>query len=218
MFDSVPAFQTSHTPDPKQFLPSKIHTPLAIVTALCYTKADVSAGYTPAKGQGGHTARRVRLTKTQKGMMNCMKNMLLKRILSLTVAAVMLTAAVLGMTSCEKLKREPAATTHVELVKPVDIGEGANFFTFSVTFYDGTIHVYYVHTDETTVGEALKGVDLISGEYGPYGLYVKTVDGETLDYDIHQKYWAFYIDGVRAEMGVDRTEIVQGLLYAFRAE
>ena len=93
-----------------------------------------------------------------------------------------------------------------------------NSFAFSITFYDGTSKVYYVKTDAMTVGEALSGVGWISGEYGPYGLYVKTVDGETLDYDTHKKYWAFYVNGELSETGVDRTNITEGILYTFRAE
>ena len=146
-----------------------------------------------------------------------MKNSLAKRLLVWTVAAILLAATVLGATSCNRTAAEET-TTHVELAKPVEIGEGATSFTFSVAFYDGSIKVYYVKTDKTTVGEALAEVGLISGDYGPYGLYVKTVDGETLDYDIHQKYWAFYVDGALSETGVDRTDIVEGVLYTFRAE
>jgi hypothetical protein len=146
-----------------------------------------------------------------------MKNSLAKRLLVWTVAAILLAATVLGVTSCNRTAAEET-TTHVELAKPVEIGEGATSFTFSVASYDGSIKVYYVKTDKTTVGEALEEVGLISGDYGPYGLYVKTVDGETLDYDIHQKYWAFYVDGALSETGVDRTDIVEGILYTFRAE
>ena len=87
-----------------------------------------------------------------------------------------------------------------------------------VTHLDGTVKGYTVKTDAKTVGEALVGVGLISGEDGAYGLYVKTVDGETLDYDTHKKYWAFYVNGTMAMNGVDKTDVVAGTVYAFRAE
>ena len=150
-----------------------------------------------------------------------MTNFTMKKILSLVVATVLLAAMVLCATSCDKASGEEITTTTAvanEAASPIEIGEGATSFTFSVAFYDGSIKVYYVKTDKTTVGEALTEVGLISGDYGPYGLYVKTVDGETLDYDIHQKYWAFYVDGALSETGVDRTDIVEGVLYTFRAE
>ena len=59
---------------------------------------------------------------------------------------------------------------------------------------------------------------LISGEESQYGLYVKTVNGITLDYDKDGKYWAFYIGGEYAVTGVDTTEITAGSTYTFKAE
>jgi hypothetical protein len=75
-----------------------------------------------------------------------------------------------------------------------------------------------VKTDKTTVGAALLEVELIAGEDSQYGLYVKTVNGITLDYDKDGKYWAFYIDGEMAMSGVDSTDIAEGATYEFKAE
>lgn len=47
----------------------------------------------------------------------------------------------------------------------------------------------------TTVGKALLDQGVIAGEDSSYGLYVKTVNGTTLDYDTDGMYWAFYING-----------------------
>lgn len=95
------------------------------------------------------------------------------------------------------------------------IGEGETEFLFTVTFEDATMHLYEVYTDATTVGEALVELGLIEGEDSEYGLYVKTVDGVTLDWDVDAAYWAFYIDGDMAATGVDSTEIVAGSTYTF---
>ena len=150
-----------------------------------------------------------------------MKNFLMRRILSLVVATVLLAAMVLGATSCDKTVDEetPATTTAAsEAAKPIEIGEGATAFTFEITHMDGSQKVYAVKTDAETVGEALVALGLIAGENGAYGLYVKTVDGETVDWDTHQKYWAFYENGAMAMTGVDSTDIVAGAVYAFRVE
>ena len=55
--------------------------------------------------------------------------------------------------------------------------------------------------------------DLLKGEEGAYGLYVKTVNGMTADYDKDQHYWAFYINGEYALTGVDGTDITEGTTY-----
>ena len=77
---------------------------------------------------------------------------------------------------------------------------------------------FLVKTDKTTVGAALLEVELIAGEDSQYGLYVKTVNGITLDYDKDGKYWAFYIDGEMTMSGVDSTDIAEGATYEFKAE
>ena len=75
-----------------------------------------------------------------------------------------------------------------------------------------------IHTDKTTVGEALLELGVIAGEDGQYGLYVKEVIGIEADYDKDGVYWAFYVNGEYAMTGVDQTEIVDGEAYAFKAE
>ena len=61
----------------------------------------------------------------------------------------------------------------------------------------------------------MQELGLIEGEEGPYGLYVKKVNGITADYDVNGTYWAFYVNGTMAPTGVDMTEIVEGESYGF---
>ena len=63
------------------------------------------------------------------------------------------------------------------------------------------------------LGDALIEHNLISGENGPYGLYVKVVNGITADYDINQSYWSLSKDGEYLQTGVDVTEISDGEHY-----
>ncbi len=101
---------------------------------------------------------------------------------------------------------------------PVELGEGTKSFYFEVTHADGAYELYEIHTDADTVGEALTGEALIEGEESQYGLYVKTVCGETLDYDLDGYYWAFYVNSEYAMTGVDATAIEEGATYSFAAE
>ena len=59
---------------------------------------------------------------------------------------------------------------------------------------------------------------MIEGDESEYGLYVKTVNGITADYDADGVYWAFYINDEYAQTGVDSTPITEGDRYAFRIE
>ena len=91
-------------------------------------------------------------------------------------------------------------------------------FTFVVVDAKGKETSFEISSDKATVGEALLAEGLIAGEDGQYGLYVKTVNGITLDYDTDGKYWAFYVNGEYGMTGVDATEIVAGATYSFKAE
>ena len=98
------------------------------------------------------------------------------------------------------------------------LGEGAKQFAFTVIDSEGNETAFEIHTDKEMVGEALIELDLIKGEEGPYGLYVKTVNGIAVDYDKDKAYWAFYVNGEYATSGVDTTEITEGDTYSFKVE
>lgn len=155
-----------------------------------------------------------------------MKQTRFLKSLSLIVCVVLMAAMALCASGCNDNTTnggDTVTTTTVSQETPSQDagnvkGEGATAFTFAVTGVDGKETVYEIRTDKTTVGEALLDVGLIAGEQGDYGLYVKTVDGVTLDYDKDGKYWAFYVDGEYAMAGVDATTITAGASYAFKAE
>ncbi len=98
------------------------------------------------------------------------------------------------------------------------LGNGATIFDFVVVDGEGNETTFEIHTDKTTVGDALLEVELIEGEEGAYGLYVKKVNGITADYDVDQTYWAFYINGEMAMTGVDATNVEAGATYSFKVE
>lgn len=170
-----------------------------------------------------------------------MKKMNLSKLLSLVLCLVLVAAMALMFTGCtddvkNETTEEPKATSESEqssdtsevessapeapegLVDGSTIGEGETSFTLVVTDKDGKDITVTVLTDKTTVGDALLELGIIAGEESEYGLYVKTVNGTTLDYDTDGKYWAFYIDGEYAMTGVDSTQIVAGTTYALKAE
>ncbi len=95
-------------------------------------------------------------------------------------------------------------------------GEGNTVFYFNVVDGEGNTAKFEIHTDATMVGEALLALGLIEGEDGDYGLYVKTVNGITADYDTSGTYWAFYVGDDYGMTGVDMTEITPGATYAFK--
>ncbi len=140
----------------------------------------------------------------------------MKKLICLTLC--LLLTVCLTLSACSE---KPALDKNEQTILLTDgtvYGEGEKSFTFVVSAKDAEDKTVTVKTDAATVGEALTALNLIAGEDGEYGLYVKTVDGITADYDKDGTYWAFYIDGEYAMTGVDATEITEGATYQFKIE
>ncbi|MBQ6947562.1 MAG: DUF4430 domain-containing protein [Clostridia bacterium] len=146
-----------------------------------------------------------------------MKQTNFSKWLSLILCMVLIAAVALCFTGCnnDTPAEVPQDATQTEAK---EVGTGKTTFTFTVTDTEGKETVFTVHTDKTVVGEALQENGLIAGEESEFGLYVKTVNGITLDYNKDGKYWAFYENGTMAAKGVDSTEIKADGAYAFKAE
>lgn len=84
--------------------------------------------------------------------------------------------------------------------------------TVTVVHGDGSSKDFTVKTDKETLGEALVDEKLVEGENGPYGLFVKTVDGETAD-DANQEWWCLTKGGESVATGADSTPVEDGAAY-----
>ena len=146
------------------------------------------------------------------------KNM--KKLVSWLLCMMLIVAMALTTVGCgtsEKNSGEPATEGQTSGEVTV-LGEGKTEFSFTVVDKDGNETAFEIHTDKEMVGEALMELNLIAGDEGAYGLYVKQVNGITADYDVDQTYWAFYINDSYAVSGVDVTAIEAGAKYAFKVE
>lgn len=129
------------------------------------------------------------------------------------LTAIILTLTlVLGVASCGKTESTGVWET-ANYTESTTLGEGEKTLTLDVTIENKTI-TFTVKTDADTVGAALIENGIIAGEDGPYGLYIKTVNGVLADYDVDGSYWLFYINGEYAMSGVDTTEITEGDTYS----
>ncbi len=143
-----------------------------------------------------------------------MKHTSIKRLVSFILCSVLIAAAALTFTGCNDTKEPLETAAETATVK----GEGQTSFYFNVISLDGTVTPFEIRTDKAIVGEALQELGLIAGDEGAYGLYVKTVNGTTINPDKEKAYWAFYEGDTMAPAGVDKTTITPGTTYSFRAE
>lgn len=142
-----------------------------------------------------------------------------QKLISLFLGMMLIAAMALCTTGCGKEESTDNIPTP-GLVSPgvyedlSNIGEGSKKFDLIIMDIDGNETLLTISTDKETVGAALQEHGIISGEAGEFGLYIKTVNGITADYDVDQTYWAFYIEGEYATSGVDTTKIENGITYS----
>ncbi len=91
---------------------------------------------------------------------------------------------------------------------------GTKNLTIQVTHGDGSVRVFEMTTAAEFLGDALLAGGLVQGDEGQFGLYVKTVDGETAD-EAKQQYWAYTREGQQVNYGVDLCPIADGEQYEF---
>ena len=133
-----------------------------------------------------------------------MKN---KKTLMIGTVAVLVLALVacmmVGLNHITK-KTDPNATDGKDTTL-----EG-NTITVIVIHADKSEKTFTYTTQKDYLGEVLLAEGLVSGEDGPYGLYIQKVDGEQAK---DKAYWCLYIGDTMATTGVSEIVIHDGDLY-----
>lgn len=129
-----------------------------------------------------------------------------------TVSIALLIICLFSFVACRNSVDATGLWENATYLQDTEFGEGAKTVKVEVKVEEQMI-TFTIKTDKKTVGEALVENDLIAGDEGAYGLYVKKVNGIVADYDVNQSYWAFYINGEMAMTGVDMTDIDETAIY-----
>lgn len=135
--------------------------------------------------------------------MNCKKSLLFSLLLILLC---------IFSAGCSHNTAETDLWSSAVYKEDTELGAGSKTFLTEVSAEEYSV-TFTVHTDKETVGEALKEQELIAGEQGAYGLYIKTVNGITADYNKTQSYWSFCKDGEYLQTGVDGESVADGAHY-----
>ena len=130
------------------------------------------------------------------------------------VCMIALMCASLLLCACSKKSKTEDLWNNAMYLKDAEIGMGKTCIYAEVTAQDRTVTLK-VNTDKKTLGDALTEHKLISGEKGPYGLYVKFVNGIEADYDKNACFWAVSKEGESLLTGVDSEKISDGTRYQF---
>ena len=91
-------------------------------------------------------------------------------------------------------------------------GNGSKTVMVEVKAGDQSL-TFTIKTDKETLADALLEHELIEGEDGAYGIYIKKVNGIVADYDIDQTYWSLSKNGEMSMIGASDTTIADGEHY-----
>ena len=136
-----------------------------------------------------------------------------KTVKSITCALISL-ALIFCLASCGNTVEKNGLWANATYLKDAELGKGETTVQVEVKAEEQSV-TFTINTNKTNLGEILLDCGLIAGEEGPYGLYVKAVNGITADYDVDQSYWSFCKNGEYMMSGVDSTEIADGEHYEF---
>ena len=120
-----------------------------------------------------------------------------KKKLGILIAAVLLVAVLVG----------------VYFATRPQVTQGEKTFTLVITHKDGSTKMETFTTDAEKLGPFLEEKEIIKGEEGPYGIFIKEVEGEKAVYEEDNAYWAFYVGEEYASLGIDQTPIEDGVTY-----
>ena len=136
----------------------------------------------------------------------------MKKFIKITLASLCLLALALSLVSCFNSVDKVGAWEYAIYRKDKEFGDGAKTIMVEVRAEDSSV-TFTIHTDAKMLGDALSEHDLLEGEEGEFGLYVKKVNGILADYDVDKTYWGLYKNGEYLMTGVDTTEISDGEHY-----
>lgn len=136
----------------------------------------------------------------------------MKKFIKFTVVLTMIAAMCLSFCACGSTDLEKNIWENATYTENTELGNGAKTVMLEVKAEDKAV-TFTIKTDKEKLGEALVEHDLISGEQGAYGLYVKVVNGIIADYDVDKSYWAITKNGESVMSGVDGVEISDGEHY-----
>lgn len=138
----------------------------------------------------------------------------LKRGLALVLTLLMIACCFAACGSNASSGTETSGTSSTAEGSSAAATEGGKTITLTVVHKDGSSKDFTIKTDAENLRNALEQEKLVEGEEGDYGLYVKTVDGETVN-DANEEWWCLTKGGAQVNTGVDDTKIADGEAYEF---
>lgn len=92
--------------------------------------------------------------------------------------------------------------------------QGSKTVTVEIVDMNGASKVYTCHTDEAYLDKVLIAEGLLKADDLNDGMFT-VLDGKTASWENNQAYWAVYINGEYATVGICDTPVTDGAVYQF---
>ena len=135
----------------------------------------------------------------------------MKKTVRSTILIILALIFIVALSACNTVEKTGVWEDAVYR-KDKELGDGVKTVIVEVKAEDSSV-TFTIHTDAKMLGDALSEHDLLEGDEGEFGLYVKKVNGILADYDVDKTYWGLYKNGEYLMTGVDTTEISDGEHY-----
>lgn len=137
--------------------------------------------------------------------------MMKKSVFCRTLLLLLALAALCSLAACADIDKTGAWET-ATYDRDQEFGKGAKTITVKVIAEEQEL-TFTIHTDKENLEEALVEHQLIDGDEGPFGIYIKKVNGIVADYDTDKTYWALSKGGVEAATGANGAILADGDCY-----
>ena len=87
---------------------------------------------------------------------------------------------------------------------------GSKTVTVTVVHKDGSEKVFACKTDAEYLGTVLVDEGIVEANYGEFGLYFDTADGEKADWNVDNGWWQVFVGEEAAMVGADQIVIADG--------
>ncbi len=137
----------------------------------------------------------------------------MKKLLAVLLLLVTVFVTTAALSSCAGKVDSDSIWEKAVYKTDTAFGNGEKTVSVNVKAGDKSV-IFTIKTDKNTLGDAMTEHGLIAGDKSEYGLYLKTVNGITADYDKDGAYWSFNDgNGAMMPVGVDGAEIKDGEKY-----
>ncbi|MBR5508164.1 MAG: DUF4430 domain-containing protein [Clostridia bacterium] len=136
------------------------------------------------------------------------------KIFKKSMLAVLCMVLCFSFISCNKAEEKVSLWENATYTDNQVFGDGSKTIILEVKAEEKSVEFTF-RTEAEILADVLTEHNIISGEEGPYGIYVTSVNGIEAIYEENQSFWSLERNGLQLTTGVSETGIKDGDKFTF---